>query len=292
MAPTYRQYYEEEVEKIILESISRLDAPDELKESMSYSIKAGGKRFRPALVFAVLEDFSVPLEQGLKTAAAVEMIHTYSLIHDDLPSMDNDTLRRGQPTNHVVFGEAMAILSGDALLTQAFSLICNDAALAPSTRLKIIHLLSEAAGPSGMIAGQVRDMAAEKTPVDFKGLKKIHHDKTGRLIEFCVTAGAIIAGVDELSLADLQTYSRHLGLAFQIKDDILDIEGTAEVLGKTPGKDMANQKSTYTSLLGLDRAKVFLEEELNASLMSLNETRGSGVNKLASLIDLIRERKN
>jgi len=280
------------IEHHLLAALNLLDAPLALKESMAYSLGAGGKRLRPTLLFAVLEALGQPKEKGLAAAMALEMIHTYSLIHDDLPAMDNDDLRRGKPTNHVVFGEAMAILAGDGLLTQAFSLIANDVSQTAELRLKLISQLSLAAGPSGMIAGQVLDMEAENNPVSLKALEAIHKNKTGRLIEFAVLAAALIGGAGSETLSALQEYAGHLGLAFQIKDDILDVEGSAQQLGKTPGKDAASAKTTYVSLLGLTGAKEKLASELEAAKNALGRTAGLKREQLLEFIELVGNRSH
>lgn len=283
MASTYKALTEAK----LTEALEVILAPATIKEAMAYSVSAGGKRLRPALLLAVLEALEAPLEQGLASAAALEMVHTYSLVHDDLPAMDNDDLRRGKPTNHVVFGEAMAILAGDGLLTHAFALIAGDTSLEPEVRLQLVSQLAAAAGPSGMIAGQVLDMEAEKHPVDLDGLIEVHRLKTGRLIEFAVIAGALIGGADGETTAALKAYAGHLGLAFQIKDDILDVEGSAEELGKTPGKDAASAKSTYVSLLGLEPAKTQLAKELEAARAALKQAVGLKGSQLQEFIEIV-----
>lgn len=255
--------------------MSLLDRPTDahiLSESMIYSVKNGGKRLRPILLLMMLEAFGTSRIKGLRTAAALEMIHTYSLIHDDLPAMDNDDLRRGKPTNHKVYGEALAILAGDGLLTDAFRVIVIDEQLPISTRLKLIDCLSVAAGAhSGMITGQVLDIKAETNPVNLEQLKHIHNLKTGRLIEFACLAAGIIAKQDNEITCLLSQYAQRLGLAFQIQDDILDVEGDAATIGKPVGSDEENGKSTYVSLLGLEGAKAMLMAEINASLDVINK---------------------
>ncbi|HAX72486.1 MAG TPA: geranyl transferase [Firmicutes bacterium] len=238
--------------------------PSPLKESMMYSLSVGGKRLRPILLFSILESLNIPIHKGYRVASALEMIHTYSLIHDDLPAMDDDELRRGKPTNHIVFGEATAILAGDSLLTQAFEIIGEDETLSHETRLKIIVELSKAAGPMGMVAGQVLDMEAENKTVTIEQLKNIHVNKTGKLIEFSLVSGAIIADLSQEDINLLRQYAYHIGLAFQIKDDILDIEGNEELIGKTIGSDLTNGKSTYVTLTSLEQAKKMLQAEIEA----------------------------
>jgi len=245
------------------------DAPV-LNEAMLYSVENGGKRIRPVLLLMMLEAFGIDHKNGMVAACALEMIHTYSLIHDDLPAMDNDDLRRGKPTNHKVYGEAVAILAGDGLLTDAFLALVEDDNLSADIRVKLVRALSMLAGSStGMIAGQVLDIDAEKNPVELNTLKRIHHLKTGRLIEFaCLAAGMIAKQNDEI-MASLSEYAHHLGLAFQIQDDILDIEGDTDKIGKPVGSDVANNKSTYVSLLGLVGAKEMLASEIEAALAVL-----------------------
>ncbi len=245
--------------------------PASLHEAMMYSLMIGGKRIRPMLLFAVLEASHVTLEKGYKTAAALEMIHTYSLIHDDLPAMDDDDLRRGKPTNHKVYGEATAILAGDSLLTYAFELIATDEALPIQIRLELVTLLAKAAGPSGMVAGQVLDMAAETKRATLDELKVIHEHKTGKLIEFAIDAGARIANVSREDRLLLAKYARHIGLAFQIQDDILDVEGNTEALGKQVGSDALNDKSTYVFLTSLEEAKQMLHDEIEAARQALSQ---------------------
>ena len=242
-----------------------------LKDSILYSIKNGGKKFRPILLLMTLEAFGVDRSKGMATAMALEMIHTYSLIHDDLPAMDNDDLRRGIPTNHKVYGEALAILAGDSLLTESFSLISADESISAETRLELILFLSKSAGTCGMIAGQVMDMEAENETIQLEKLKKIHELKTGRLIEFACLAAGLIAKQNNEIMADLSEFAQCLGLAFQIQDDILDVEGDTEIIGKPVGSDEANGKSTYASLLGLDGAKNMLANESDKALELLNK---------------------
>ncbi|GEB76501.1 polyprenyl synthetase family protein [Sporolactobacillus inulinus] len=242
-----------------------------LKNSMLYSIKAGGKRIRPILLFATLHSFGRDEKLGLKTALGLEMIHTYSLIHDDLPAMDNDTLRRGQPTNHVVYGDGTAVLAGDGLLTAAFQMVADDQRLDAAVRVALIGMLAKAAGPEGMVGGQEDDLEAEGKLLHLEELMSIHKRKTGALIRFPVEAAAIIAEATELQTEALIRYSEHLGLAFQIGDDILDVVGDEEALGKTIGSDLANKKNTYVSLLRVDGAKEKLAQEVKQALANLKE---------------------
>ena len=264
--------------------------PNQLKESMLYSLSVGGKRLRPILLFAVLDTLGLEATCGYQTASALEMIHTYSLIHDDLPAMDDDDLRRGKPTNHKVFGEATAILAGDSLLTHAFKVICSDEGLSLQQRLELVSMLSMAAGPMVMVEVQMLDMEAETKPITLELLKQIHVNKTGRLIEFSIVAAAVIAQASEETIQLLRQFAGHVGLAFQIKDDILDVEGNGELIGKDVGSDLENGKSTYVSLTSLDEAKVMLNEEIEAALAILEELPYE-TSLLAAITDYVKERQ-
>jgi geranylgeranyl diphosphate synthase, type II len=227
--------------------------PRRLHEAIRWSVFAGGKRFRPALMFAVGQTFGAPIERLERTAAAVEMIHTYSLIHDDLPSMDNDDLRRGRLTCHKKFDEATAILAGDVLETLAFQVIAEDKSLSAETRIKLIGEFAKAAGtPLGMVAGQQLDLEAEGKAVTIDDVEQIHRLKTGALITACGKAGALIGEGSEKELAIIADYSMRLGLLFQITDDLLDVTQTTAGLGKTARKDIAANKATYPSLFGVE----------------------------------------
>ena len=248
-------------------------SPQKVHEAIRWSVFAGGKRFRPALLLASGQTFGAPIEVLLNTACALEMIHTYSLIHDDLPSMDDDDLRRGRPTCHVKFGEANAILAGDALQALAFHTIAEDSRLDPATRVRLINELSRAAGtPAGMVAGQALDIEAEARDVIGQELEQIHRLKTAALIICSVRCGAIIAGANETELSAVTNYATSLGLLFQITDDLLDVTATEQELGKTPGKDARSAKATYPALYGLDearRAAVNAHREASAALGAL-----------------------
>lgn len=227
-------------------------------EASRYSLFAGGKRLRPILCLAAADVFGGAQETVLPAACALEMIHTYSLIHDDLPAMDNDDFRRGRPTNHKVFGEAMAILAGDALLTEAFSLMTDAGTrgTAPAERLiRVIAVIARAAGYRGMVGGQVIDLESESREVDLATVEYMHLRKTGALISASLEAGAILGGASEEQIAALTRYGHHLGLAFQITDDLLDIVGDPEVMGKASGSDVAKNKKTYPALLGLAQTR-------------------------------------
>ena len=251
---------------------STATAPEKIHQAIRWSVFAGGKRFRPALLLATGEAFSAPVSILIKTACAFEMVHTYSLIHDDLPAMDNDDLRRGRPTCHVRFDEATAILAGDALQTLAFRTIAHDDALSAETRIAIVSELARAAGtPDGMVAGQALDMEAETRQVNGAQLEEIHRLKTGALIVAAARSGAIIGGASENELAAITSYGSHLGLLFQITDDFLDVTATAEALGKTPGKDARSNKATYPALHGMEETRAAAEDAHRAACASLDE---------------------
>jgi geranylgeranyl pyrophosphate synthase len=233
--------------------------PETIHRAVRYSLFAGGKRIRPVLVLAAGEAVGGAREDLMPLACAVEMVHTYSLVHDDLPAMDDDDLRRGRPTSHKVFGEAVAILAGDALLTRAFHLLAEvpsgwDAARV-GRRVRATAVLGEACGTSGLIGGQVMDLESEGRALDGAALERLHRAKTGALLSACVRGGAILGGADEEELALLGRYAAAIGLAFQIVDDVLDATEGAERLGKTAGKDAAAGKATYVSVHGLARAR-------------------------------------
>jgi geranylgeranyl diphosphate synthase, type II len=266
----FQQNYKPKIEETMIGFVKEKEMPWTIKKAMIYSLEAGGKRIRPVLLLAVIEGFKKDPELGMKTAAALEMIHTYSLIHDDLPSMDDDDLRRGKPTNHKVFGEAMAILAGDGLLTHSFGLIAEDPLITSDQKVKLIRLLAYCSGPEGMVGGQVADIEGENKKLSVEELETIHVHKTGKLLIFSVLAGAVIAGASEEEQARLESFAYHIGLAFQIQDDILDIEGTEELIGKRTGSDESKQKSTYPGLLTIDGAKKKLKFHLDEALDSLN----------------------
>ena len=235
-----------------------------LVESILYSVHAGGKRIRPLLLLELLEAFHAPiLEAHFQVAAALEMIHTGSLIHDDLPAMDNDDYRRGQLTNHKKFGEDLAILAGDSLFLDAFGCVA-EADLPASIRVQLIALLSDASGTAGMVAGQVLDMEGEGASLTLDQLQVIHANKTGRLLAYPFQAAGILLELEPAVATLLEEIGLHLGLAFQIRDDILDVTADFASLGKTPQKDLQAEKSTYPALLGLDGAQAYLDRELDA----------------------------
>jgi geranylgeranyl diphosphate synthase type II len=260
--------------------------------AIRWSLFAGGKRFRPALVLAAGEAFKASAEDLLSTACALEMLHTYSLIHDDLPSMDDDDLRRGRPTCHVRFGEATAILAGDALQTLAFQTIAEDERLEHSTRVRVIAEVARAAGtPAGMVAGQAYDLDAESREVTGAELERIHHHKTGALICAAARAGAIIAGADASELEAITRYASQLGLLFQITDDLLDVTASVEDLGKTPGKDARSRKATYPSLYGLEASRERAREAHQEACKALNLLSLEDTGRLLAIADLILHRR-
>lgn len=250
------------------------DLPFSLHKAMRYSTFAGGKRIRPVLLLAACEASGGELSEALPAACAMEMIHTYSLIHDDLPAMDNDDFRRGNPTNHKVFGDAVAILAGDALLTQAFILLSSPffASNTPHDRiLAVIHEIASAAGSRGMVGGQVVDMESEGLKdLDLPTVQFIHTHKTGALIRASVKCGAILGGADERQISAMTRYGEAIGLAFQIADDILDIEGTTAEIGKDAGSDQARGKATYPAVIGLNESRKRAAELLEIAIDAIS----------------------
>lgn len=261
-----------------------------LYASMRYSAMAGGKRIRPFLVLESARLFGGELSRAIYFAVALEMIHTYSLIHDDLPCMDNDDLRRGKPTNHKVYGEATATLAGDALLTGAFELICA-ADLPADTIRRAVRILSEAAGADGMIGGQVMDMESENKEITFDTLIKMHSLKTGALMTAAVKLGLLAAGVeDEEKQIALNTYARYIGLAFQIKDDVLDAEGDEGLLGKSTGRDQKSGKVTFLHFLSAKEAEEYAARLTESAKAVLAPYEGSEA--LCALADHLLERNS
>lgn len=245
-------------------------APETISRAVRYSLFAGGKRLRPILVLAAAEAVGGLVEDALPAAAAFEMIHTYSLIHDDLPAMDDDSLRRGKPTSHVVFGDAIAILAGDALQTHAFRALADgESRITAERRLSAIALLADAAGASGMVGGQVADLEAEGQSVSSDGLEFIHRHKTGALIQAASEVGAVVGGGSDDQIAHLARYGENIGLAFQIIDDILDVTGSAETLGKSTGKDVKAGKATYPHIHGIKNAQERASELVAGALDEL-----------------------
>lgn len=242
--------------------------PTDLHQAMRYSVLGGGKRMRPLLVYAAGSAFDAPLAALDACAVAVEIIHAYSLVHDDLPAMDDDALRRGRPTCHIVYGEAMAILAGDALQALAFEVLANDSnSVDANTRLEMLRTLASACGSQGMAGGQAFDLSGVGQVLSAAELERMHVHKTGALIRASVRLGALAAGCkDVTTLAALERYGHCVGLAFQIRDDILDIEGEAEQIGKTVGKDAANSKPTYPAILGLEASRQHLDALTNEAI--------------------------
>ena len=272
----FQEKYLSEIEAVIVRFLEEHTSDQTLKDSMLYSIHAGGKRIRPLLLTATVASFHKSMTLGVyQTAAALEMIHTSSLIHDDLPAMDDDALRRGKPTNHKVYGEALAILAGDGLLTAAFQLL-SLADLEPDKKILLLQQLSHTAGTAGMVAGQAADIQGENQQLTLDELISIHERKTGELIRFAVIAGGILADQTEEVIQLLDQFARHMGLAFQIRDDLLDVTSTTEVLGKIVHRDDALAKSTYPALLGLDGASEALKDELNQAYAVLDELSSYG----------------
>jgi geranylgeranyl diphosphate synthase type II len=246
--------------------------PRSLHQAMRYSVFAGGKRLRPILMIAACESLGGHAGQVLHAACAMEMIHTYSLIHDDLPAMDDDDFRRGRPTNHKVYGEATAILAGDALLTEAFRILADAEAnrsIPPATVIKVIELVARYAGSQGMVGGQVVDMESEGKEIDFPTLEYIHTHKTGGLILASVQVGALLGGADDSQVAAIKRFGGAAGLAFQIADDILDVVGDQQHLGKNVGSDQARGKATYPAQLGLEEARQRADELCEIAVSAL-----------------------
>ncbi|MEM1167925.1 MAG: geranylgeranyl diphosphate synthase CrtE [Cyanobacteria bacterium P01_H01_bin.35] len=280
------------VEKALDDSIS-IVYPEKIYEAMRYSLLAGGKRLRPILCLATCELAGGNIEMAMPTACALEMIHTMSLIHDDLPAMDNDDYRRGKLTNHKVYGEDIAILAGDGLLSYAFEFVATQTKnVLPQQVLQVIARLGKAVGAAGLVGGQVVDLASEGlSQVSEETLHFIHTHKTGALLEACVVCGAILASASEINLQRLSRYAQNIGLAFQIVDDILDITATTEELGKTAGKDLEAQKATYPAIWGLEKSQSqaqILVQNAKAEL----EVFGEKALPLIALADFIISRTN
>ena len=268
--------------------------PEKLHAAMRYAVLGGGKRVRPVLVYATGAALGVGLERLDAPACAVEMIHAYSLVHDDLPAMDDDELRRGRPTCHIAFDEATAILAGDGLLTLAFEVLASDEAMMASAgqRMKMVQELAVASGNRGMVGGQAIDIAAEGTRLTLEQLQEMHAHKTGALIRAAVRLGALASeNLSPQQAASLDSYAEAIGLAFQIRDDILDVEADTETLGKPQGSDEARNKPTYTSLLGLDGAKEKAQGLHQIALQSLDEF-GEAANPLRWISAYIVDRGN
>jgi geranylgeranyl diphosphate synthase, type II len=270
---------------------SESETPSTIHQAMRYSIFAGGKRLRPILTIATGEIFEAAEEQLLPAACSIEMIHTYSLIHDDLPAMDNDDMRRGRPTNHVVYGEAMAILAGDALLTQAFRTLADYQSSGVSIKVRVISEVAKAAGTTrALIGGQVLDIQSEGKKLTAEELEVIHRAKTGALITCAVRIGAIIGGANEGELSALTEFGEKAGLSFQVADDLLDQTATSEELGKTPGKDLASRKATYAALYGVDGARE-MAGRLSQEAITAARSVGRDTRMLQEIARFIIERR-
>jgi len=273
--------------------VQNSQADETINKAMKYSLMAGGKRIRPALCLAAGEALGGNSQDALVAACAMEMIHTYSLIHDDLPAMDDDELRRGKPTCHVAFGEATAILAGDALLTMAFEILASvpfENGDQAAKWLQVIRIIAIAAGSRGMIQGQMLDIAAEGRRLSVRDLESMHRLKTGALIEASLQCGALLAEADQAQLELLKSYARNIGLAFQVAEDILNVEGNPALMGKAVGTDRLNQKNTYPSLLGLDASRQFAQKLIRQALQAL-EAFDNKAEPLRALATYIIERK-
>lgn len=267
----FQQQHVPLIEQEMTDFIEKYTANGYLKESMLYSVQSGGKRLRPLLLLAAVLSFGKELEKkDFQTAAALEMIHTYSLIHDDLPAMDDDDLRRGKPTNHKIYGDAHAILAGDGLLTAAVQLL-SLSQLALDEKVLLIQLLTKAAGTEGMVSGQAGDLQGETRSLTLEELIEVHERKTGALIEFALLAGGILADQTDTIVAFLGAFAKHLGLAFQIRDDLLDVTSSEEELGKQVGRDETLNKSTYPGLLGIEGAREAFDEQMTLANKQLIE---------------------
>lgn len=283
-----RERVDLELDKLVPAETSE---PIGVHSAIRWSLFGGGKRFRPALVLAVGDTFGARAEDLMRTACALEMIHTYSLIHDDLPSMDDDDLRRGRLACHMQFDEATAILAGDALQTLAFQTIAEDERLDPATRLRVIIEVARSAGtPDGMVAGQAYDLDAESRDVKATDLETIHRHKTGALIRAAARTGAIISGANADQLDAVSRYGAHLGLLFQITDDLLDVTASAEALGKTPGKDARSRKATYPSLYGLEETEKLANSVHHDACRTLDEIT-TPTNLLRAIAEFILHRR-
>ena len=282
-------FFETELKK----ELKELSYPETIAKGMEYATLNGGKRLRPFLLFITLELLNQNIEKGIKSAIALEMIHSYSLVHDDLPALDNDDYRRGKLTTHKVFGEAEGILIGDSLLTYAFYVLSqkNLKFLSSEQIVKIISKTSEYAGINGMIGGQMIDIESENRKIDLETLKYIHIHKTGKLIKLPIEIACIIANVEKDKKEVLEEYADLIGLAFQVKDDILDVEGTFEDLGKPVGSDIDLHKATYPSILGIEESKKILNNTVEKAKQIIKNKFGDEKGKvLISLADFIKDR--
>ncbi len=269
---------------------SDVSAHDTLFASMNYSLSAGGKRIRPFLFLLVLELFHKDWRKYLDVACALECVHTYSLIHDDLPAMDNDDYRRGKPTNHKKYGAGMATMAGDGLLTFAFELLAEEETIPPAARCELISILAKAAGPTGMVGGQAHDIEAEGQTLTLEDLRLMDHCKTGCLLMAPVDMAALLADISEKERGILHRFAAHLGILFQITDDLLDVNGHLDEMGKMPHQDEADHKSTYVTILGKEAAEKLAQEEAAAAKALLAEIP-EDTTLLAELAEMILVRK-
>ena len=282
--------FQNRIEEKLAQRLSTFDQPKALSDAMAYACLGGGKRLRASLVYLSADALGLNLDQADSAAIAVELIHAYSLIHDDLPAMDDDGLRRGKPSTHIQFGEALAILAGDALQAAAFQTLAEDVLLDPAARLRLIQALSTASGIQGMVGGQVHDMAGEHPGLSLSALTEMHALKTGALIEFSAASAAIIANNQRIEPL-LRAFGAQLGLAFQVQDDILDENSSTETLGKQQGSDRAQAKSTFVSLLGLEAAQNHLADLIQTAVKLLQQSQLETDNLLA-LAHYMVERKH
>lgn len=283
-------FFENELKK----ELAELSYPETISKGMEYAILNGGKRLRPILLFITLELLGVDIKKGIKSAIALEMIHSYSLVHDDLPALDNDDYRRGKLTTHKVFGEAQGILIGDSLLTYAFYMLSqkNLNLLSAEQIINIISKTAEYSGINGMIGGQIVDIESESKKIDFETLKYIHTHKTGKLLKLPIEIACITANAEDNVKEVLEEYAELIGLAFQVKDDILDVEGTFEDLGKPIGSDEHLHKATYPSIFGMENSKKILNETVEKAKNIIRNKFGEDRGKiLISLADFIKNRK-
>lgn len=281
------------VENALEEHLCALTPPisGRVEKAMGYSLMAGGKRLRPILCMAACEAVGGTAQTALDTACALEMIHTYSLIHDDLPAMDDDDFRRGRPTCHKAFDEATAVLAGDALLTAAFHLLARASAPSASVALEAIRLIAEASGAFGMIEGQMRDIEAEGRPLDLDALRELHGLKTGALIRASVETGALLGGATAGQRGALRRYAEKIGLAFQVTDDILNVEGDPALMGKGVGTDAEHHKATYPSLMGLSESKAYAAELVDDAVCALIELEEKATPLKALALYVVRRQR-
>lgn len=290
-APSAFEELRSVVDRGLEQTLDEYLEPSRLAESIRYSTLLGGKRVRPVLTLMSTKCFGKTPSDGLAAAVAIELIHAYSLVHDDLPAMDDDDLRRGQPTCHKAFDEATAILAGDALQALAFEVLSDaKSSLSDQQRIELIKVLSEAAGARGMVLGQAIDLEAVGQHIDLAALENMHRHKTGKLIEASVIMGAICADANPQERQLITDYARHLGLAFQVQDDVLDVTGDTQTIGKTAGADSAANKPTYVSLLGLEGSRELLQALREKCIQSLDLLVGRDTSDLKALTDFVIDR--